>query len=63
MSNPLRLPIWQAWYAWHAVLPEDDRIFWLEVVWRRWEPTDGRWRYRSFRTRDERDAEAASQEI
>lgn len=41
----------QQWFAWYPVWPEDERgIFWLEPVWIRYSPANGKWSYRSFRT-------------
>ena len=44
--------VWSMWYAWYPVLPVDDSVHWLEIVYRREAPT-GRWEYRSFRPHHE----------
>lgn len=45
--------IWLHWYAWYPVLPADDTLCWLEIVFRRKAAT-GRWEYRSTRSERER---------
>lgn len=55
--------LWREWYAWFPVMPIDDRIFWLEDLWRRRNPRTGLWEYKSFRSNQEKDEEAARQEI
>lgn len=55
--------LWQEWYAWFPVKPVDDGLFWLEMVWRRRKPQSGQWEYKSFRSAQEKDEEAARREI
>lgn len=44
---------WLHWYAWYPVLPANDTLCWLEIVFRRKAAT-GRWEYRSTRSDRER---------
>lgn len=55
--------LWREWYPWYPVIPIDDHVFWLEVVWRRRNPQMGRWEYRSFRSDFDKQIEASRQEI
>jgi hypothetical protein len=55
--------LWREWYAWFPVKPVDDGLFWLETAWRRRNPQSGQWEYKSFRSAQEKDEEAARREI
>ena len=45
--------VWLHWYAWYPVLPANDTLSWLEIVFRR-KATTGGWEYRSTRSERER---------
>ncbi|MDW5317566.1 hypothetical protein R6X40_26245 [Rhizobium sp. PL01] len=53
MDNERPGNIWFAWYAWYPVLPRDDTLSWLEIVYRR-RGSNGHWEYRTLRPADER---------
>jgi hypothetical protein len=49
---------YKPWFAWFPVIPEDERgVFWLENVWVRYNRVVRRWSYRSFRTKEQRQAQ------
>lgn len=57
---PVSHRLWNTVFVWWPVWPGDeDRLFWLEQVWRRRHPATLQWEYRSFRTEAERLSEAA----